>query len=266
MNNFLKLITIYIVLGFVFSINVDTASAYGWGYKKAKDHQPPDIGEYADVLENHQAFYRDLTEDKVIYFTFDNGYEQGYTEQILDVLKEEEVPATFFVTGHYTESEPELIKRMVDDGHIIGNHSFHHLDFTKMSKEEIEEELVTLEKAVAKVSDQNTMTYLRPPRGTFNEQSLKWGDELGYVHVFWSLAFKDWETNKQQGWKYAYEQIMDQVHPGAIVLLHTVSEDNAKALQKVILQLKKDGYSFQSLDELMLKQSLPEDLHNILFP
>lgn len=265
MKLIIKLSIALCILVGVGTIQIQTASAYGWGYAKKMDNKPPDVGKYADMLQGHQAIYRDDTSQKVIYLTFDNGYEQGYTEQILEVLKKEQVPATFFVTGHYVKDQPELVNRMVKDGHIVGNHSFHHPDFTEMSKETVRKELDTLEAAVAKVSDQKSMNYLRPPRGTFNENTLKWADELGYVHVFWSLAFKDWETNQQKGWKYAYEQIMQQVHPGAIVLLHTVSEDNAEALDKVIKQLKKDGYQFKSLDELMVKNALPEDLGKLLF-
>ena len=244
----------------IFSLSEISAYGYGWGYKKGDNNELPDFGKYADIIKEHAAIYADLSGDKVIYFTFDNGYEQGYTAQILDVLKENKVPATFFVTGHYVKSEPELVKRMVDEGHIIGNHSYHHPDFTTMSKDEIKKELDMLEQAVAEVSDQQEMMYLRPPRGTFNENTLKWTSELGYVHVFWSLAFKDWETDKQRGWKYAYDEIVNQAHPGAIVLLHTVSKDNAAALDKAIRHLKEEGYQFKSLDELMMKTELPKEV------
>lgn len=251
------------LLGIFFTfVNFNVVYGYGWGYQKNNQNQLPDFGKYGDIIKNHQAFYADLTADKEIYLTFDNGYEQGYTEKVLDILKKTEVPATFFVTGHYVEQEPALVKRMVEDGHIVGNHSYHHPDFTTMSKVEMKKELDMLEAAVAKVSTQKEMTYLRPPRGTFNENTLQWADEFGYVHVFWSLAFKDWETNNQKGWKYAFDQIVTQIHPGAILLLHTVSEDNAEALEKVIIHLKNEGYTFKSLDDLQLKHVLTE---NILF-
>lgn len=233
------------------------ALSYGWGYKKNLEHKLPDIGKYESLLKKYGSYYADLSGEKNIYLTFDNGYEQGYTSSILDVLKEENVPATFFVTGHYVESEPALVKRMVDEGHIIGNHSYHHPDFTILSKESIKEELETLEEAVAKITDQQEMKYLRPPRGVFNEQTLSWSNELGYIHIFWSLAFNDWNTDKQKGWKYAYDQIMEQIHPGAIILLHTVSSDNAEALSHVIKELKQQGYQFKSLDDLLLTDMLP---------
>lgn len=241
-----------------------SAHSYGWGFKPVGDEKLPDVGIYADIIKNHYAFYADFTDEKEIYLTFDNGYEQGYTASILNVLKKHDVPATFFVTGHYVKSEPKLVARMVDEGHIIGNHSYNHPDFTKMSKEEIEKELTMVEETVSKVSNQKEMIYLRPPRGTFNEQTLKWATELGYIHIFWSIAFKDWETNRQRGWEYAYNQLMKQAHPGAIILLHTVSEDNALALEKAIVDLKQRGYSFKSLDDLMIKYFFDQTMQGII--
>src|SRR5699024_1216451 len=135
----------------------------------------------------------------------------------------------------------------------------------KLEKEDVEQELKSLELAVAEITNQKEMNYLRPPKGTFNKKTLKWAKEFGYTHVFWSLAFKDWETNKQKGADYAYDQMMDQLHPGAVVLLHTVSEDNAQALKKVIQSAKKQGYTFKSLDDLMLKRHLPADVVDMYF-
>lgn len=238
----------------VMGVNMETTYAYGWGYKKNTENKVPEIGKYEQVLADYSAFYVDDSGEKNIYLTFDNGYEQGFTPKVLDILAKHAVPATFFVTGHYVDAEPKLVKRMVDEGHIIGNHSFYHPDFTEMSKEGMKKELDMLRDAVADVSDQKELIYLRPPRGTFNENTLKWADEFGYVHVFWSLAFRDWEVNAQKGADYAYDQIMSQIHPGAVALLHAVSEDNALALDKVITDLKVAGYSFKSLDDLMIKR------------
>lgn len=259
-----SIILMLFFLTFFMPFNEGHASGgYGWGYKKNTDHEIPDIGKYEDILKEYGAYYVDDSKEKNIYLTFDNGYEQGHTEEILNTLKEENVPATFFVTGHYVNREPELIKRMVNDGHIIGNHSYHHPDFSRMTKENVQKELETLEAAVADITDQKEMKYLRPPRGIFNEETLKWSNDLGYIHIFWSLAFQDWNTDKQKGKQYAVDQIMEQIHPGAIVLLHTVSEDNAKALKEVITELKDQGYEFKSLDDLMFKEIVPRELYDL---
>ena len=249
--NYVGVIGVFLLTSFFI---VSTAYSYGWGFKPSKDERRPDIGRYEQLIENRFAYYAELTDEKNIYLTFDNGYEQGYTPDVLQVLKKHNVPATFFVTGHYVEEEPELIKQMVQDGHIIGNHSYSHPDFTKMNKDKIKKELERVEKQVAQLTDQKEMAYVRPPRGTFNENTLRWIEELGYVHVFWSVAFKDWETDRQRGWEYSYNQMMKQAHPGAIVLLHTVSKDNAEALDRVIIDLKKRGYTFKSLDDLLVKE------------
>lgn len=256
------LITLTCLLTMILPVLHAEARGFGWGYKKNTDHQVPDIGHYQELLKEYGAYYADLSGDKHIYLTFDNGYEEGYTDDILDVLKKEKVPATFFVTGHYVETEPELVKRMVDEGHIVGNHSYHHPDFSVLTKEAMQKELEDLEHAVAEITDQKEIQYLRPPRGIFNEQTLQWANDLGYTHIFWSLAFKDWETNNQKGWRYAYDQVLEQIHPGAIILLHTVSEDNAEALEHLIKELRKQGYEFKSLDDLTMKEQINDKIIN----
>jgi peptidoglycan-N-acetylmuramic acid deacetylase len=246
-----------------FSVNFNEAGArgYGWGYKKNSNHEIPDVGKYREILRENGAYYVDESGEKTVYLTFDNGYEQGFTDEILDVLKSEKVPATFFVTGHYVNSATDLIERMVNEGHIIGNHSYHHPDFTTVNKEVMKRELETLEQAVSKVSKQKDIKYVRPPKGMFNQQTLEWANELGYIHVFWSLAIIDWNTNAQKGWQYAYNQVMNQIHPGAIILLHAVSEDNAEALERIIQDLKKEGYTFKSLDDFVLKDKISQPIY-----
>lgn len=254
----------FLVLSFILVLAVfpapSQAESYGWGYKKGTNNQPPEVGKYEAMLDEYGGYYLDRSGDKVIYLTFDNGYEAGYTGKILDVLKKKDVPATFFVTGDYVNKEPDLVKRMANEGHIIGNHSDHHPDFTTLSKEKLKKELETLKNEVAKIADQDSMKYVRPPRGTFNNQTLKWANEFGYTHVFWSLAFVDWHTDKQAGWQKAYQQVVDQIHPGAVILLHTVSQDNAEALEYLIDDLRKQGYTFKSLDDLMLKNMIPKQI------
>jgi peptidoglycan-N-acetylmuramic acid deacetylase len=221
-----------------------------WGFKKAVDEQPPEAGaEYDRILAKYGAFYKGNPNSKTLYLTFDNGYEQGYTPKVLDVLKKEKVPATFFVTGHYLLSAGDLVKRMVKEGHIVGNHSWHHPDMTTVSDQRIREELEKVRVKTKELTGQKEMKYLRPPRGVFSERTMDIAKQEGYTHVFWSLAFVDWNVNQQRGWQYSYDNIMRQVHPGGVLLLHTVSKDNADALEKVIQDLKKKGYKFKGLDD-----------------
>nr|WP_240613618.1 delta-lactam-biosynthetic de-N-acetylase [Pueribacillus theae] len=232
---------------------------YDWYFKPSKDNKPATTEpEFAEMLNKHGGIFIAETNAKELYLTFDNGYENGYTANVLDVLKKKKVPAAFFVTGHYLKEEPELVNRMVKEGHIVGNHSFSHPNLAKESDADIREELESVETLFTKITGKRMPKYLRPPRGVFSERTLAVSNQLGYTNVFWSLAFKDWETNNQKGWKYAYDNIMNRVHPGAIMLLHTVSKDNAEALEKVIDDLKKDGYTFHSLDELMAKETVPK--------
>lgn len=226
-----------------------------WGFSKSKNHEPADAGKKLNELtKKYGAFYLGNTKEKTIYLTFDNGYENGYSGKVLDVLKKHHVKAAFFVTGHFVKDQPELIKRMADEGHIIGNHSYHHPDLTTKTARAISEELETVNQAVFQITEKTDNLYLRPPRGVFSERVLKEAEKLGYQTVFWSAAFVDWKINAQKGWKYAYDNIMRQAHPGAIYLLHTVSRDNAEALDQAITDLKKEGYTFKSLDELLFEK------------
>jgi peptidoglycan-N-acetylmuramic acid deacetylase len=230
-----------------------------WGFKRGANGQQADAGKpLEDLLGRYGAFYKADPNKKILYLTFDNGYENGYTEKVLDVLKKEKVPATFFVTGHYLNSASDLVKRMVKEGHIVGNHSWHHPDLTRVSDERLVNELEKVRVKTEELTGQKSMMYLRPPRGVFSERTIALAKQQGYIHVFWSLAFKDWETNNQKGWKYSYDNIMRQVHPGAIILLHSVSSDNAEALEKVLQDLNKQGYTFKSLDDLIIEQNIKE--------
>ncbi|MBU9722871.1 MULTISPECIES: delta-lactam-biosynthetic de-N-acetylase [Bacillaceae] len=235
---------------------------YNWNFKPSKNNEPATTEPiYEELLDKYGGFYIGDTTKKEIYLTFDNGYENGYTEKVLDVLKEKDVPAAFFVTGHYLDKQRDLIMRMEEEGHIVGNHSYHHPSLPEVSDERIERELESLRDLYEEVTgnDRDSMRYLRPPRGTFSERSLARTLELGYINVFWSFAYKDWVTQEQRGWKYAYDSIMRRVHPGAILLLHSVSSDNAEALPKVIDDLREQGYKFKSLDDLVFEKGLPRD-------
>jgi peptidoglycan-N-acetylmuramic acid deacetylase len=265
-SDLFKKIFIHIAILFLVTGITNTALAQNsnspihWGFKKGKDEQPADAGKTLEkVIENHGAFYKGDSNKKFLYLTFDNGYENGYTAKILDILKKEKVPATFFVTGHYLKSAPELVKRMVNEGHIVGNHSWSHPDLTRVSDEKLRAELEKVRAETEILTGQKNMAYLRPPRGIFSERTMALAKEAGYTHVFWSLAFVDWYTDQQKGGQYAYDNIMRQAHPGSIMLLHTVSKDNADALEKVLQDLKKKGYEFKSLDDFVLHHTLKNE-------
>ncbi|WP_078501452.1 delta-lactam-biosynthetic de-N-acetylase [Paenibacillus selenitireducens] len=228
---------------------------YHFGFKKSKEHQPASINEegFKDILMKHEAIFLGDTTKKELYLTFDNGYENGFTVKILDVLKQHQVPAIFFITGHYVKQEPELVKRMVAEGHLIGNHSWSHPDMSQISNTQLKTELDKVQAEVTQLTNQKHMTYLRPPRGIFNDRILGESRALGYTSVFWSIAYKDWDTASQRGWKYAYDQVMKQIHPGAVILLHSVSKDNAEALASMITTAKEQGYEFKSLEHLEKK-------------
>lgn len=252
------LVTLILVGQPVLAAKVYSNKAIHWGFKRNTDHQPPSAGKELDeLLAKYGSFYLGDTSKKMIYLTFDNGYENGYTERILDTLKEKNVPAAFFVTGHYLKDQPELVKRMISDGHIVGNHSWSHPDLTTVSDHELKQELNLVNAAYKEITGQREgLRYLRAPRGIFSERTLALSFEQGYHNVFWSLAFVDWKIDQQKGWQYAYDNIMNQIHPGAIILLHTVSKDNAEALGKAIDDLHQQGYQFKSLDDLILELSI----------
>jgi peptidoglycan-N-acetylmuramic acid deacetylase len=230
----------------------DSGRPFHFGFKMSKNGQLPSINEegFKDIIDKHGAIFLGDTSRKAIYLTFDNGYENGYTPRILDTLKEKKVPAVFFVTGHYIKEEPELLKRMQAEGHIIGNHSSSHPDMTTISDGQIKEELDKVKSQAMQVTGQSDMLFLRPPRGIFSERTLAVTKQLGYTNVFWSIAYKDWDVHAQKGAQYAYDSVMKQLHPGAVMLLHSVSKDNAEALGRIIDGARKQGYEFYSLEQL----------------
>ncbi|NLY43535.1 MAG: delta-lactam-biosynthetic de-N-acetylase [Clostridiaceae bacterium] len=222
---------------------------YGWGYKKQKNLPPIVSQATIDLLEKYDAIYRKNTDEKVLFLTFDEGYENGYTPVILDVLKEHQVPAAFFITGPYLKKNPDLVKRMVEEGHIVGNHTVNHPSMPEVLDDaKLEEELLGLDRSFYEMFQSN-MKYVRPPKGEYSERTLALTQSLGYKTVFWSFAYVDWDVNNQKGADYAYQQVMDGIHNGAILLLHAVSKDNAEALGKIIQDARAAGYQFKSLDE-----------------
>ncbi|MBQ4087646.1 MAG: delta-lactam-biosynthetic de-N-acetylase [Clostridia bacterium] len=223
-------------------------NTYGWGLKKNKNAPPEVPEEIVKLIEENGGIYKD-SEPQTLYLTFDEGYENGYTAQILDVLKRQNVPAAFFVTGPYLKKETELIQRMVAEGHTVGNHTVNHPSMPSVkSAEKLKSEITELADSFHELTGE-TMRFFRPPMGEYSERTLAITKELGYTTVFWSFAYRDWETNAQKGTEYAYKQITEGVHDGAILLLHAVSKDNAEVLEQVIVDLKAAGYRFKSLED-----------------
>ncbi|WP_054956804.1 delta-lactam-biosynthetic de-N-acetylase [Paenibacillus dakarensis] len=245
-------ICLALILSFSGSSWAAGSGPFHFGFKRSVNGKLPSIDEegFKELLKKHGAVFMGDSTKKELYLTFDNGYENGFTAGILDTLKEKKVPATFFVTGHYVKTQAELLKRMTAEGHIIGNHSWSHPDVSTISAEKLTEELERVKTEVAKVTGQKEMKYLRTPRGIFNERSLAVSKELGYTNVFWSLAYKDWDVNDQRGAQYAFDKVMAQLHPGAVMLIHSISRDNAQALGRIIDEARKQGYEFKSLDEM----------------
>ncbi len=196
---------------------------------------------------NFKAFCLDTkSQNKVLYLTFDCGYENGYTSKILDVLKEKNVNAAFFCTLPQVKENPDLIKRMINEGHIVGNHSVTHPSFAEISTEQIKEEVLEMDNYLRENFNYSE-PYFRFPKGEYNENALNTVGSLGYTSVFWSLAYADWDLNKQKGADYAYETVVSRLHSGAVILLHSVSPDNANALAQIIDKAREEGYEFWSL-------------------
>ena len=227
-------------------------SPYHFGFKRSQNRQPASIDQegFKEILQKNGGVFLGDPADKSLYLTFDNGYENGLTPQILDVLKAKKVPAAFFVTGHYLLDQPDLVKRMAAEGHVIGNHSWSHPDMTTIGDDQLRVELAKVRAETTRLTGKDRMHFLRPPRGIFDARTLALAQKEGYTSIFWSVAYKDWVTDSQRGAAYAYEKVVSQLHPGAIILLHAVSRDNAAALSAIIDQARKEGFVFRSLEEL----------------
>ena len=221
-----------------------------WGLKKNLGAAPDINPGEKEILDRYNGYYIGDSSKNEVYLTFDEGYENGYTSQILDVLKRTNVPACFFVTGPYLEKEHELIMRMVNEGHIVGNHTVNHPSMPSVKDEkELEDELLTLDRRFYALTGQ-TMKYLRPPKGEHSERTLALSCDLGYKTVFWSIAYMDWDLKQQKGTDYVMSSILDNLHNGAVILMHAVSPDNANALESVINEVRGRGFEFKSLDSL----------------
>ncbi|MFX4262341.1 delta-lactam-biosynthetic de-N-acetylase [Pelotomaculum propionicicum] len=224
---------------------------HGWGFKRNNSHLQPEMpSSLSSMLSRNGAYWIGSPDAKVVYLTFDEGYENGYTASILDTLKANNVQAAFFVTGHYLDSQPDLVRRMVDEGHIVGNHTDTHPSLPDISDAQIKKELQVVEEKYEKVTGRSDLKYMRPPQGEFSERTLAVTRALGYHSIFWSMASVDW-VPMAGGPQEAYQSVIDNTHNGALILLHAVSKDNTEAMDRILKGIKAQGYTFGSLDDLV---------------
>ena len=231
-------------------IGIQRAADGNWGLSFQEEGQPPVANATFEELAKYDAYYAENTKDKVLYLTFDCGFENGNTPAILEALKKHNAKATFFVVGNYLSTSPDLVKQMLEEGHNVGNHSYHHPDMTQMGKEEFAKELGELEQLYEQTTGKPMVKYYRPPQGKYSENNLKIAKELGYKTFFWSLAYVDWKQDSQPTHEEAFDKLLKRVHPGAIVLLHNTSKANGEILDELLTKWEGMGYTFKSLDEL----------------
>lgn len=226
-------------------------STDNWGLSFPTEGQSPVGNATVEELAQYNAYYLGDTSQKVIYLTFDCGYENGYTSSILDTLKKHNAPAAFFVVGNMIESAPDLIRRMVAEGHIVGNHTYHHPDMSSISDQAaFQKELESLEALFQETTGQTMSKYYRPPQGKYNVENLRQAKALGYKTILWSLAYVDWYVDDQPTPEQAYSKLLPRIHDGAIVLLHSTSRTNAEILDELLTKWEEMGFSFASLDQL----------------
>ena len=227
------------------------ASAGNWGLSFPTEGEAP-VGNASQAdLANYDAYHLGDTGQKVIYLTFDCGYENGYTEKILDALKKHHAPAAFFVVGHMIESAPDIVRRMAAEGHVVGNHTFHHPDMSAISQQDaFQKELDSLAELYRQTTGKPLSRFYRPPQGKYSEENLKQAQALGYKTVFWSLAYVDWNTDSQPTAEQAYAKLLPRIHDGAVVLLHSTSRTNAEILDELLTKWEEMGYAFRSLEDL----------------
>lgn len=227
------------------------ASNDNWGLSFQEEGKTPVGNATPEFLNQYNAYFCGNSEDKKIYLTFDCGYENGYTPAILDALEKHNVKAAFFVVGNYLETSPDLVKRMVEEGHIVGNHTYHHPDMSQISDPaSFQEEITSLEKKYQEITGLEMQKFYRPPQGKYSESNLKMAQELGYQTVFWSLAYVDWYVDQQPTQEEAYAKLLPRIHPGAVVLLHSTSKINAEILDDLLTKWEQEGYTFGTLNEL----------------
>jgi peptidoglycan-N-acetylmuramic acid deacetylase len=222
-----------------------------WGLGFGTEGKPPTGNASAAELKKYNAYFIGDTTQNTIYLTFDCGYENGNTELILDALKKHDVKATFFVVGNFLETSPEIVKRMIAEGHTVGNHTYHHLDMSSISSmDAFKKETQDVENLFEQITGTPITKFYRPPQGKYNIENLKMAQELGYHTFFWSLAYVDWYQDKQPTKDEAFGKLLKRIHPGAIVLLHSTSSTNAQILDELLTKWEEMGYTIKPLTEL----------------
>ena len=248
------MLVVLVIVGLVgLSLSERAAQAAGgnWGLSFRQEGSPPVGNATAEELAKHNAYYIGDTGQKRIYLTFDAGYEAGYTPAILDALKKHKAPATFFVVGHYLNSAPDLVRRMVAEGHTLGNHTYSHPDMSAIrGQEAFLGELTRVEAQYHTLTGQTMSKFYRPPQGKYAEDNLKMAKAAGYHTFFWSLAYVDWNRDSQPAPAQALDTLTRRIHPGAVVLLHSTSETNAVILDALLTKWEEMGYTFGALSEL----------------
>lgn len=242
------LVAVAVAAGVFSGSTIKTGS---WGLSFRQEGAAPIGNAGADQLRRYDAAYIGDTTQKVLYLTFDAGYENGCTAKILDTLKKHEVSAAFFLVGNYIEKNADLVRRMVEEGHIVGNHTMHHYDMSKISeKATFAKELQDLEALYKENTGKELPKYYRPPQGIYSEDNLKMAQELGYKTVFWSLAYVDWNNDAQPTAEQAFAKLLPRTHNGAVVLLHSTSQTNAEILDELLTKWEEQGYRFGTVEEL----------------
>ena len=243
---------LYILCLFTISFYSITSNvfAYGWGFTRNSNHTSPNIGAYAKEIEGTNSYYIGDVNKKSLYLTFDSGYDNGVLDEIICVLDEKNIKASFFITGDFVNRFPELVKKLESHGHLMCSHSYSHRSLTTMSEEEIKSDLEKLETTYYNLTNKPIAKYFRPPKGDFNKEKLLYVSSLGYKNIFWSMAHYDWDVNKQMSVEKTEKIVLDNLHNGAIILMHSVSISNARSLPNIIDKAIEQGYEFETLDKL----------------
>lgn len=251
---FLSAVLTFFAFNIICSAAHTDDTAYHWYCKNNDSNTQPPLPSEFSFIENHGGYYIDKNaeeSDKVIYLTFDAGYENGNVAKILDILKAHNAKGAFFILANLINRDPDIVRRMADEGHEVCNHTAHHKNMTSITDPEaFRKELDELSRLYKDCTGKEISPFYRPPEGTFSERNLKYADELGYKTVFWSYAYADWDNNAQPNPEAAYKRVMSHTHNGEVLLLHPTSATNAEILDRLLTEWENNGYHFGTLGEL----------------